>query len=76
MLTKDRDELLGRLDERTRNIYTLTEKQEKHLEKINGAITEQRVKIEKNTVRIGLMWKLGGGLFVIISGILIKVLTG
>ncbi len=38
MKASERDELLGRLDERTRNTYTLMEKQEKHLDKLNGRL--------------------------------------
>ena len=40
MKPKERDELLGRLDERTINIYQLTEKQERHLDKLNGHLDE------------------------------------
>ena len=40
MKASERDELLGRLDERTRNTYTLMEKQEKHLDKLNGRLDD------------------------------------
>ncbi len=40
MKPKERDDLLVRLDERTSNIWTLTEKQEEHLEKINNHLDD------------------------------------
>jgi len=33
-------ETMGRLDERTNNIYMMTERQEKHLAQINGSVGE------------------------------------
>lgn len=52
MKTKDRDELLCRIDERTRNIYKLTEKQEEHLSKLNDSILEHAGKISSNVTSI------------------------
>lgn len=40
MKPKERDDLLIRLDERTNNIWTLTEKQEEHLAKINDHLDD------------------------------------
>ena len=36
MKPSERDELFGRLDERSANTYTLVEKQEKHLAELNS----------------------------------------
>ena len=44
----NRDELLIRLDERTSNIWTLTEKQEKHLTELNNSVA-------KNTNRLNII---------------------
>ena len=63
----ERDNLLIRLDERTRNIYNLTEKQEDHLSKLNDALSKHAIGIEGN--RVSIKWLriilisviLGGG---------------
>uniref|UniRef100_A0A6M3IXP3 Uncharacterized protein n=1 Tax=viral metagenome TaxID=1070528 RepID=A0A6M3IXP3_9ZZZZ len=39
-LWREQWELLARLEERTANIYHLTEKQEEHLRELNGAVSE------------------------------------
>lgn len=39
-LLQDVAESMARLDERSINIYTLTEKQERHLEKLNNHVAE------------------------------------
>jgi len=41
-------EKLGRIDEKASNIYTLTEKQERHLSKLNDSVA-------KNTLEIAVM---------------------
>jgi len=38
MNQQERDELLIRIDERTKNIEEKTDKQEKHLEELNGQV--------------------------------------
>ena len=40
MKPRERDDLLIRLDEKVNNIWTLTEKQEQHLAKINGHLED------------------------------------
>ena len=40
MKASERDELLGRLDERTKNTWTATERIEKHLDTQNGIILD------------------------------------
>ncbi len=71
MNPKDRDELLGRLDERTQNIWRVTEQQEKHLAKQNGHIeglmervTTVETKVdERTTAKLGrkTVWGISGG---------------
>ena len=51
MKPSERDELLGRLDERTRNTYRLVEKQEKHLERINNKVEEHTIAIARQDER-------------------------
>ena len=46
------DELLIRLDERTANIYTLTEKQERHLAKLNDSVAKNVKDMAENSTRI------------------------
>ena len=57
MKPKERDDLLGRLDERTSNIWRLTEAQEKHLVRLNGHLDNHsgriialETKVEERTV--------------------------
>ena len=45
MKPAERDELLGRLDERTRNTWSSVEKIEKHVEKQNGRITKLEITV-------------------------------
>ena len=52
MKPKERDELLGRLDERTANTYHLVEKLERHNDEQNGFIREQGKQVEKNKTHI------------------------
>lgn len=47
-----RDELLGRLDERTNNIYKLVEKQERHLAKLNENVGKNTLNIDRNHNRL------------------------
>ena len=54
MKAQERDELLIRLDERTCNIWDLTEKQETHLIKLNDALSKHSVDIGKN--KTSIMW--------------------
>lgn len=52
MKPKERDELLIRLDERSRNIWTLTERQEEHLAKLNDSILKHATQITSNKTHI------------------------
>ena len=74
MKPAERDNLLIRLDERTQNIWNLTEKQEAHLSKINDAIAEHTTSIAVNKNSIRLQWKIFGGTFTIISAAIALVL--
>jgi len=49
---QERDELLIRLDERTDNIYKLTEKQEKHLSELNDKVSKNTINVDRNDKRI------------------------
>lgn len=75
MKPTERDDLLIRLDERTSNIWRVTEEQGQHLKEINGALASQFKTVTRNSVKIGLMWKVGGGALVIIIGVLVTLLT-
>ena len=70
MKSKDRDELLGRLDERTQNIWRVTEQQEKHLAKQNGHIESliERVATVETKVDERTTAKLGRKTILGISG--------
>ncbi len=46
------NELLGRIDERTANIYKLMEKQEHHLDVLNGTLKDHETRIS-TTERTG-----------------------
>ena len=48
----DLKEGFGRVDERTRTIWTLTEKQERHLSKINDSMLKHAVQISSNKTSI------------------------
>ena len=50
MNQEDRDALLIRLDEKTANIYKLTERQEQHLERLNNTIGKHEKRITRNEV--------------------------
>jgi len=65
MRPQERDDLLIRIDERTNNIWNVTEKQEKHLKNLNGKVAEAIIKaaentkdIEGNRRSINLVWKV------------------
>ena len=49
MKPKDRDELLIRLDERSRNTWTTTEKIEAHLVRLNDGVA-------KHSIKLGILW--------------------
>ena len=54
MKTSERDDLLSRIDERTRNIYRLTEKQEEHLAELNNNMMKHAVQLSSN--RTSIRW--------------------
>jgi len=55
MKPAERDDLLIRLDEKTNNIYKLTEKQEQHLATLNEKVTKNQLDISKNVSRIAML---------------------
>jgi len=70
MKDAERDVLLGRIDERTRNIYILTEAQEAHLSKLNATLLHHAEQIATNKNSIKLQWKFISGFFTIFGGII------
>ena len=57
---QDRDELLGRLDERTSNTWTLVEKMEKHLGKLNDSVLENTISCAKSRTGVRNLWAVIG----------------
>lgn len=47
-----------------------------HLDRINNTNVEQSIAINRNKDRIGLFYKIGGGVVVIIAGLITAVATG
>ena len=61
MKASERDELLIRLDERSRNTYRVVEKLEKHQAEQNGFIQDTINQTTKNTTwRKAHTWVIGG----------------
>ena len=57
----ERDELLIRLDERTRNIWKLVEKLETHQAEANGFIKDNLIRSSSNRTWINVLrWTIGG----------------
>ena len=67
MNVAQRDELLIRLDERTSHIYTLTEKQERHLSLLNDSIAKNTKHTAVNTNSIFWLRIISG---VVVSGLM------
>lgn len=65
MKPKERDELLIRLDERSRNIWTLTEKQESHLSKLNDNMMKHAVQISSNKTSLRWIIRIASGLIIL-----------
>ena len=61
----------GKIDERTANIWSLTEKQEAHLAKLNDAILTHAIKISSNSTSIKWIIRI-----LVASGILGGCATG
>ena len=66
MKAEERDQLLIRLDEKTANIYKLTEQQEKHLTQLNEKVSKNVLRIAEHDFRIdtiekGMYLKLNKG---------------
>ena len=76
MTKTEEHELLIRLDERTCNTYTLVEKIEKHQSEQNGFIQDNILSTQRNTTWRKVITPIGGGIFIIIFGILMKILLG
>ncbi|HUV46150.1 MAG TPA: hypothetical protein VMW45_03675 [Dehalococcoidia bacterium] len=79
----NRDELLIRLDERTNNIWTLTEKQEEHLAKINNHLDDHSKRLtiaetqlaERTSSKVSkkAVAGYGGGTAVVVSTLVLAI---
>ena len=79
----NRDELLIRLDERTNNIWTLTEKQEGHLGKINSHLEDHSKRLtiaetqlaERTSSKVSkkAVAGYGGGTAVVVSTLVLAI---
>ncbi len=84
MKPKDRDDLLIRIDERTNNIWRVTEAQEKHLEKLNGhldnhskRLTVVETKVDERTIaKLGrkTIWGISGGGILLLATLIFTAL--
>ena len=59
-------EILGKLDERSRNIYHLLEKQERHLSRLNESVSGNTTGIAVNRVRFKYTWWVVGSVVVVL----------
>lgn len=73
MKPTERDALLVRLDERSVNTWNMMEKQETHLNKINGSVQKCLGDIASNKTNIRNIWKVIGG-FATLLAIAIPIL--
>ena len=55
MKPAERDDLLIRLDVRTENIEKTTDKQEKHLARLNGRVIDNRINVDRNYRRLNTL---------------------
>ncbi len=60
MKLQERDELWGRLDERTCNIWVLTEKMEKHLKELNDSVAKNTISCSENKTSNRNLWTVIG----------------
>ena len=72
MNVKDRDELMIRLDERSRNTWKSIEKIELHMSEQNGYIRDNFRSTQRNTVWRKVIVSVGGAIW----GILAWLITG
>ena len=68
-----RDELLLKLDERSRNTYHLMEKLERHQEQQNDHIFENMKRSNRNSVYIKVIWIIGGTSIITFIGWLARI---
>jgi len=60
-------DLVIRLDEHMESVDAHLEKIDKHLGKLNDRTNNCEVQVEKNKTRIGLIFKIGGGLVTVLA---------
>ena len=76
MNVTERDQLLIRLDERSHNTWRSVEKIEKHQSEQNGFIQDNILSTQRNTTWRKVITPIVGGVFLVITGILMKILLG
>ncbi|MCK5016408.1 MAG: hypothetical protein KAS32_04975 [Candidatus Peribacteraceae bacterium] len=69
MKPAERDDLLIRLDERSRNIYKLVEAQEQHLKDLNDSTAENTTGVAVNKSGIRRIYWLIGMVIIAVCGI-------
>ena len=79
MKANERDELLIRLDEKVNNIYSLTEKQEKHLRDLNSTVSKNATGIADhgyrlNTIETGVNLKFSKRQIAFGSGSMVTII--
>ena len=79
MNVAERDELLIRLDEKTANIYNLTEKQERHLSQLNDKVSKNVLNIALNEHKIealenGVYLRLNRGQMAVGGGTILSLI--
>ena len=68
MKPSERDELLGRLDERSRNTWQSVKKIEEHLERLNDTVAENSTGIAVNRSGVKrIYWIIGGIILLLIA---------
>jgi len=66
----ERDELLGRLSERTENIWRSVDKIEKHLYKLNDSVANNTKGVAVHQSSIKRLWWIVGGIGITLLGLL------
>ena len=71
---EERDQLLARLDERTHNIWRVTEKQEGNIRELNGHVRENTSRSVSNKVWIRIITSVGGAALLFVLTCLIGII--
>jgi len=71
MKPTERDDLLIRLDERTRNTWQLTEKIELHQKEQNSHVADHCKILERHSLTIRIYGAIGGSFILLVAGCLV-----